>query len=173
MELVLRATAIYAFLWIVTKGLGKRELAEMSPFELILLVTMGDLIQQGATQDDRSVTGAFIAVSTLAFWILLFSWLTYRSQRARNAFEGVPVVLVRDGELIEPMLRLERLTVDEIAEEARSQGIGSLRDVRVGILEADGGFSFVVRDGGGGRASGMRGTRHRQQQTQDQQTDAT
>jgi uncharacterized membrane protein YcaP (DUF421 family) len=149
MELILRATVVFFFLWLVTKGMGKRELSQMSPFELILLVTLGDLIQQGVTADDRSITGAALAVSTLTFWILLVSWVTYRSRRVRDAFEGLPVVVIHEGELVPAMLKLERLTAEEIGQEARQQGIANLADVAIGILESDGTFSFVLRDGQG------------------------
>ena len=148
MELVLRATAIYFFLWAVTRGVGKRELSELTAFELILLVVMGDLIQQGVTQEDMSVTGAMLAVGTLAFWIVLFSYLTWRFKRLRPVFEGLPVVVIRDGQPLQDVLRLERVTVAELMEEARSQGIDDLRDVRLGVLEPDGKISFLKRDGG-------------------------
>ncbi|MGH8972302.1 MAG: DUF421 domain-containing protein [Acidimicrobiia bacterium] len=150
MELVLRATAIYFFLWAITRGLGKRELAEMSAFELLLLVTVGDLIQQGVTQEDMSVTGALLAVGTIAVWILIFSWIGYRWRPARRAIEGVPVVIVRDGRPLDDALRLERVTLDELLEGARNQGIANLRDVKLGILEPDGRFSFLQAEGGNG-----------------------
>src|SRR3954470_10001189 len=114
MDLIIRASAVFFFIWLMMKGLGKRELAEMSPFELVVLVIVGDFVQQGVTGDDRSIVGAMIAVSTLAFWVLVFSYLAFRSKRARDVFEGLPVVVVRDGELLEEHLRLERLTPDEV-----------------------------------------------------------
>ena len=149
MELVLRATALYFFLWAITRGLGKRELAEMSAFELLLLVTVGDLIQQGATQEDMSVTGAMLAVGTIAVWILIFSWMGYRWRPVRRVTEGVPVVVVRDGRPVGDALRLERVTLDEVLEGARNQGITNLRDVNLGILEPDGRFSFLQKEGAG------------------------
>lgn len=145
MELVVRATAIYFFLWALTRGLGKRELAEMTAFELVLLMVMGDLIQQGVTQEDTSVTGAILAVGTIGIWILIFSWLGYRFRPARNLIEGVPVVVVRDGQPVEPALRLERVTLDELFESARNQGIANLSDIDLGILEPSGQFSFLKR----------------------------
>ena len=155
MEIILRTTAIYFFLWMLTRGLGKRELAEITAFELLLLMVVGDLIQQGVTQEDTSVTGAILAVSTIGFWILIFSWLGWRFPRARKVIEGVPVVVVRNGRPIEPALRLERVALDELLESARNQGIANLRDVEVAILEPSGKFSFVQRDqGGGGRQQG-------------------
>ena len=147
MEIIVRATFIYFFLWAVTRGIGKRELSEMTAFELILLVTMGDLIQQGATQEDMSLTGAALAVGTLALWILVFAYSTWRFKGARAALEGVPVIVVRQGKLLDDMLRVERLTVEEICEEARNQGIADLADVEIGVLEPDGKFSFLKTTG--------------------------
>jgi uncharacterized membrane protein YcaP (DUF421 family) len=143
MEIILRATAIYFFLWLLTRALGKRELAEMTAFELLLLVVVGDLIQQGVTQEDTSVTGAILAVGTIGVWILVFSWVGFRFRPMRNLIEGVPVVVVRDGRPIEPALKLERVTLDELLESARNQGIANLRDIDLAILEPSGQFSFL------------------------------
>ena len=155
MEIILRATAIYFFLWLLTRALGKRELAEMTAFELLLLVVVGDLIQQGVTQEDTSVTGAILAVGTIGIWILIFSFLSWRFPKARKVIEGVPVVVVRDGQPIEPALRLERVTLDELLESARNQGIANLRDIDLAILEPSGNFSFLQheQDAGGQQSS--------------------
>ncbi len=153
MEIILRATVLYLFLWLVARGTGKRELSQMTAFELILLVTMGDLIQQGVTQEDMSVTGAFLAVGTLAFWILTFGYVGWRFPWARPAIEGVPVVVVRDGVPLDDVLKLERLTRAELDESARNQGIDDLAQVKLAVLEPDGKFSFLrargVEDSGG------------------------
>lgn len=147
MEIILRATAIYFFLWAVTRGVGKRELSEMSAFELILLITMGDLIQQAATQEDMSLTGAALAVGTLTLWILLFAYLSWRAHGARGLLEGVPVIVVHRGRPLDEVLAIERLTLAEVCEEARNQGIADLADVEVGVLEPDGRFSFLRSTG--------------------------
>jgi len=146
MEIPLRATAIFFFLWILTRGVGKRELAELSAFELLLLVTVGDLVQQGVTQEDYSVTGAVLAVGTIAFWVLLFSYASFKFPRSRKLLEGQAVVVVRDGAPLNEMLRLERITIEEVLTEARQQGISNLRDVQLAVLEADGKFSFITRE---------------------------
>ena len=151
MEIVVRATLVYFFLFAVARGTGKRELSEMTAFELILLVTMGDLIQQGVTQEDFSVTGAFLAVGTLAFWIVVISYVSFRFKPTRSALEGNPVIVLRDGEPLLEVLRVERLTVDELKEEARNQGIDHLGEVRMAVLEPDGKFSFLRQSGGGGQ----------------------
>jgi len=144
MEIVLRAAAIYLFLWLATKALGKRELAQLSTFELILIITMGDLVQQGVTGDDRSITGAVIAVSTMSVMIVVSSLVSFKSNRLRTAFEGLPVVVVRDGVLLTGALRAERLTRDDVTSAARDQGIDDLRRIRIGILEPEGKFSFIL-----------------------------
>jgi len=154
MEVVLRAAVIYVFLWLATKAMGKRELAQLTAFELILLVTMGDLIQQGVTGDDRSVTGAVLAVSTMCILIVVSSLLTFRSARVRDVLEGFAVVVIRDGQPVDDVVRAERLTLDEIRGAAREQGIEDLRRVRVGILEPGGKFSFIVDNGPTGEQTG-------------------
>jgi uncharacterized membrane protein YcaP (DUF421 family) len=147
MEIVIRATVIFFFLWMLTRALGKRELAEMTAFELLLLMVVGDLIQQGVTQEDTSITGAMLAVGTIGAWIVTFSYLSYRFRSARKVIEGVPVIVVRDGRPVEPALRLERVTLDEVLESARNQGIANLRDIDLGILEPSGQFSFLQHKG--------------------------
>lgn len=146
MDIVFRAAAVYLLLWFITRALGKRELGQMSAFELVLLVTMGDLVQQGVTQEDYSVTGAGLAVGTFAVLILLFSWISFRFRGSRRLLEGVPVVVVKDGRCLERHMRAERLSDTELEEALRQQGIEHLRDVRLGVLEPDGNFSFFTAE---------------------------
>ena len=105
---------------------------------------IGDLVQQGVTQEDMSVTGAVLSVGTIALLTLLFSWLGFRWKGAREVIDGVPIVVVREGTVIEDALRFERMTGDDVREAAREQGIATLDDIEVGILEPDGRFSFVT-----------------------------
>lgn len=149
MDIVARAAVVFLFLWVVTRALGKRELGQMTAFELVLLVTMGDLIQQGTTQEDFSVTGAMLAVGTFASLMLLFSWLSFRFRRTRPLLEGVPVVVIRDGQPLEELMRTERISDWELDAALREQGVRDVRDVRVGVLEPDGRFSFFTQDSGG------------------------
>lgn len=143
MEIVFRAAVIFFFLFIMMRGLGKRELSELSPFELVVLVTMGDLVQQGVTQDDTSITGAILSAGTMGLLAFGLSYVSYKSPRASRLLEGIPVVVIRDGELLEKAVRIERLTVEEVMEELREHGISDLNDIALGILETDGGFSFI------------------------------
>ena len=145
MDIALRAVFLYAFVVFLVRVMGRRELSSLSAVDLVLLVVLGDAIQQGLTQDDYSVTGAVIAVSTIAAVQVGTSYLSYRSRRAQRVLEGGPIVIVQDGKLIERNLKRERLTDDEVAEEMRMQQIGSVADVEWGILERDGNMSFITK----------------------------
>jgi len=147
METVLRAAIMFAFIWLLMRAIGRKELSGMSAFELVLLVVMGDLIQQGVTQQDTSITAAMLAVGTMALLVVGTSYVTFRFKRLREKTDGISVVIVRDGRLQRQLVDIERLTEEEVHEAARQQGIGDLRDVAVGILESDGTFSFLKRSG--------------------------
>jgi len=150
MDIFLRATVIFIALYLLVRLMGKRELGQMTPFELIVLVVIGDLIQQGVTQNDFSLTGAIIAISTIAFWALVMSWLSYLSPWAEHLLEGEPRVVIRDGELLETNLRRNRLTRSEIESEMRLAGIARMEDVAWAILEPRGKISFIQRSDDGG-----------------------
>jgi uncharacterized membrane protein YcaP (DUF421 family) len=152
MDIVLRATVIFFALYLLVRVMGKRELAQMTPFELIVLVVFGDLIQQGVTHNDFSLTGALLAISTMAFWALAMSWLTFHSRRAESFLDGEPRVIVRDGEIVRENLRRDRLTRAELLSEMRLAGIAQLSDVAWAILEPRGKMSFIQRASSGGDA---------------------
>lgn len=149
MEIILRATVVYFFVYLLLRAMGKRELGEMSAFELVLLVMIGDLVQQAVTQEDMSVTGAVLAVGTIAFWVVLSSFLAFRSSRAEEVLESPPVVVVRDGAVQREALRTERVSEADLLESARKHGIRDLRLVELAVLESDGKFSFLQRVPGG------------------------
>jgi uncharacterized membrane protein YcaP (DUF421 family) len=145
MDIVIRATIIFLFVFALTRLLGRRELNSLEPFDLILLIVTGDLVQQGVTQNDESLTGAVLAISTIGLLTVLLSWLSYRFKRMRPILNGEPIVLVEDGEVIAANLRRQRLTREEIGAEARLEGISSIEDVRWAILETNGQISFVTK----------------------------
>jgi uncharacterized membrane protein YcaP (DUF421 family) len=146
MQIIVRSLVLFLFVWIVTRGMGRKELAELSSFELILVIAMGDLIQQGVTGDDRSVTGAMLAVATFAVLTIALSYLSFRSAKIARVAEGRPRIIIRDGEVFDDVVRVERLTLDEVKDAAREQGIADLLQIRLGVLEADGTFSFIRED---------------------------
>ena len=148
MDIVLRATVIFFGLYLLVRVLGKRELAQLTPFELIVLVVTGDLIQQGVTHNDFSLTGSLLAVATFGFWASVLSWITYLSRRAERILDGQPRVVVRDGKIVEGNLRRDRLTPAEIESEMRLAGIAHLEEVAWAIVEPRGRISFIKADGG-------------------------
>jgi uncharacterized membrane protein YcaP (DUF421 family) len=145
MDIVIRAAVIFVFIWMLMRVIGRRELSSMEPFDLIMLVVIGDLVQQGVTQQDLSVTGALLAAATIGLLTMLLAWLNYRFPRLRPAIEGCPVVLVEDGKAIEPNLKRERITLEELAAQARLKEIDSIADVRWAVLETSGAISFIPR----------------------------
>ena len=145
MDLVVRAIFVFFLMLVITRAVGRRELSSMEPFDLILLVVMGDLIQQGVTQSDYSLTGSTIVIVTIAVLTVGTAYLSYRFRRLRPLLEGEPVVLVAGGRLIESNLRRQRMTVEELLAEARQQSIGGLDAVEYAVLETNGRVSVLKR----------------------------
>jgi uncharacterized membrane protein YcaP (DUF421 family) len=143
MDIVLRAAVAYVFIIVLLRVTGRRELSSMGPTDLVLLVVIGDLIQNGVTQSDMSVTGVLIAVTTFALLSVASSYLVFRSRRARRIIEGTPLIVVQDGKPVEANLRNERMTLDDVMEEARRQQIERLEEVKWAVLEANGSVSFI------------------------------
>ena len=145
MEIVVRASVTFLVLFLLTRGLTKRSLSDLSPFEMILLVIIGDVVQQGITQEDMSVTGGVLVISTIGFWVAVLGWLTWRWDGARRVVEGVPLVLVRDGQPVDAALAAERMPLAEVMEAARQEGVDDLADVRLAVLEVNGRISIIQR----------------------------
>jgi uncharacterized membrane protein YcaP (DUF421 family) len=145
MDLAIRGVVLFFFVFAVTRVIGRRELSSLEPFDLILLIVLGDAIQQGLTQDDYSVTGAFIVVGVIAALQVLVSYVSFRVPRLRPVLDGEPIVVVEDGKPIERNLVRERLSVEEVMEEARQQQIGSLDEIQWAVLETSGQISFIKK----------------------------
>jgi uncharacterized membrane protein YcaP (DUF421 family) len=145
-EIVFRALFIFGFLWFITRVTGRSTLGELSTFQLLMYVTMGDLVQQAVTQQDYSVTSAVLAVGVFALLTVAISWVNSRSRRLRPITHGTPVVIVADGEPIMAVLRSERVSIDDLMSAARAQGVERLADIRVAVLETNGRISFFTRD---------------------------
>jgi uncharacterized membrane protein YcaP (DUF421 family) len=146
MDIVLRGIVVFFALYVLMRVIGRRELSKLEPFDLILLIILGDAVQQGLTQDDYSLTGALLAIGTIAVLQVAFSYANYRFPRLRPVLNGEPIVVVQDGKPIDRNLKRERLTLDDLAESARLQGIGSLDEVAWGVLETSGALSFIKKN---------------------------
>src|SRR5262249_35006192 len=145
MDLVLRAVVVFFFIFLVTRIVGRRELGKLEPFDLILLVVIGDLVQQGVTQSDYSVTGVVIVICTICLLSVLLSLLEYKFPRIRPVLGGEPLVLIEDGQVVERNLRSQRIAVEELAAQARLQQIAHLSEVRFAVLETSGDISFIPK----------------------------
>lgn len=145
MDLVLRAVVGFLFVLFLTRVVGRRELSSLEPFDLILLVMIGDLVQQGITQNDFSVTGMMLVGGTIGLLSVASSYASFRFPRLRPALEGEPMILVEDGRTIDRNLRRNRITHEELAAAARRQQIAHIADVRWAVLETSGAISFIEK----------------------------
>jgi uncharacterized membrane protein YcaP (DUF421 family) len=144
-EIVVRAAVMFLFLWAVTRAVGRSTLGELSTFELLLYVVLGDLIQQAVTQQDYSVTSGVLAISVFALLTVGLNWTQWRFPQTRPVITGKPLVIVRDGEVLPTPVRQQRLSTTDLLALARQQGIRSIADIELAVLEADGRVSFFTR----------------------------
>ena len=147
MDIVVRAFIAFVVILFLTRIVGRRELSSLEPFDLILLVTIGDLVQQGVTQNDFSLTGMVLAIGTIAVLTVFFSYLPWRFQVLRPVLEGVPTILVDEGNVVEKNLKRHRMTQEEVAAAARLQNVAALSEVRWAVLETNGQISFIKKGG--------------------------
>jgi len=145
MDLVVRAAVAFLFVYLLTRVIGRRELSSMEPFDLIMLVMIGDLVQQGVTQNDFSVTGSLLVGATIGLMTVGVSYTSFRFPRLRPVLDGEPVIVIEDGTPIDRNLRRNRITHEELAAAARSNGIGSLDSVKWAVLETNGRISFIPK----------------------------
>jgi uncharacterized membrane protein YcaP (DUF421 family) len=150
MDIVLRAIVAFLFVLLLTRIVGRRELGSLEPFDLILLVMIGDLVQQGVTQNDFSVTGMLLAGGTIAVLVVLVSYGNFKLPWLRPVLEGEPVVVVQDGEPVRRNLDRNRITLGELLAAARQEGLPSLEQVQWAVLETNGSISFIQRQESGG-----------------------
>ncbi len=147
MDIVARAAVMFVVLYLLLRIMGKRELGQLTPFELVVMIVLGDLIQQGVTHSDFSLTGAILAITTFGFLAIAMSWVTYLFPAAEKLLDGEPRVIVRGGKLLKENLRRDRITQSEVESEMRLAGIARLDEVAWAILEPQGKISFIKRDG--------------------------
>jgi uncharacterized membrane protein YcaP (DUF421 family) len=146
MDIVLRAALAFVFIYALARLIGRRELSTLEPFDLILLVVIGDLAQQGITQSDYSLTGLVLSLGTFAALTVLVSYLVYKVRVLRPILEGRPLIILQDGEFIEHNMRRERITPDEVASAARQEiQCDELDKVKWAVLESNGRISFIMK----------------------------
>jgi uncharacterized membrane protein YcaP (DUF421 family) len=144
MEIVYRALFVFGFLWFITRVSGRATLGELSTFQLMLYVTMGDLVQQAVTQQDYSVTSAVLGVGTFALLTIFLSWVNSRFRGVRALTHGTAIVVVEAGVPIAEILRAERISIDDLMAAARNEGIERFADIKLAVLETNGQMSFFT-----------------------------
>jgi len=146
METVLRVLAVYFIVLVGLRVIGKRELSEMSPLELVTLLLIPELVTQALNRQDYSMTHAVIGVSTLLSIVFIMSVVRFLSRPVDFVIEGQPVLLVAHGELIADNLNRERVTPQEIFEQIHRSGLERLEQVRWAVLETDGKIAIIPTD---------------------------
>ncbi len=144
-EFVLRGLLVYGFLLILLRLTGKRQVGQLAPFDLVLLLVLSNAVQNSMNAGDNSVAAGFILVATLLAANGLMTWLTYRSKRAESLLEGRPQILLHNGVVDEAILASERITHHELMAAARQAGVTDLAQVAVAILETNGRINVISK----------------------------
>ena len=143
---VMRGVAVYVLVMVLIRVSGKRAVGQFTPFDLILLILIGNAVQNGINGGDNSLTGAAIMATTLVALNYLVAFVTSRSRAAEKVVEGVPVVLARDGRLFRSVLRRELVSEDDFREALRMNGVEGVTGVQLALLETNGSISVVPKD---------------------------
>ena len=143
---VLRACVIYVLVMVLVRLSGKRAVGQFTPFDLVLLILIGNAVQNGINGGDNSLTGAAIMATTLIVLNYVVAWQTSRSRTVERWVEGEPVVLARDGKVFRQVLRRELVSNDDFAEALRMNNIDDIGDVRLALLETNGRISVIPRE---------------------------
>ncbi len=143
---VLRACVVYVLVMVLVRVSGKRAVGQFTPFDLVLLILIGNAVQNGINGGDNSLTGAAIMATTLIALNYVVAWQTSRSRTVERWVEGEPVVLARDGKVFRQVLRRELVSHDDFAEALRMNNIDDIGDVRLALLETNGRISVIPRE---------------------------
>ena len=144
-EIVLRGTVIYFVLLLLLRLAGKRTVGEFTPFDLLVLVLLGDALQGSMIAGDQSLPGGVILAVTLLAWNKLIGWATSRSRTLERIVESTPTVLARNGHIYGEALERCNLNMDDLQEAMRNADCGAITHVRLAMLEKDGKISIVTR----------------------------
>jgi uncharacterized membrane protein YcaP (DUF421 family) len=146
LQIVARTGAVYLLVLIGVRLTGKREVGQMTPFDLTLLLLLSNSVQNAMTGPDTSLAGGIVAAAVLLSLNYLVAELSGLNRGFRRIVQGSPSLLIHDGQLIMDHLKREHLTVDEVMRALREHSIGSVAEVAIGVLEVDGSLSFLKTD---------------------------
>jgi uncharacterized membrane protein YcaP (DUF421 family) len=142
---ILRSGVIYLFILLAFRFTGKRQVGQLTPFDLVVLLIISNVVQNSLIGNDNSIGGGMIGAVT----ILALNWavveITYRFKPFRRLMEGTPTVLIHNGKIIDENLRRERLTLEDLQGALRKNGVFEVNQVRVAILEENGQISVIPK----------------------------
>jgi uncharacterized membrane protein YcaP (DUF421 family) len=145
-ELILRGLVVYFALLFLLRITGKRQIGQLSPFDLILLLLISEAVQNAIIADDKSIIGGVIAVVTLIGINYLVGLATFKNKRVETFMEGRPQVIIHEGKIFEDVMNESKLTQQELHSALRHQGYFSVQDVKLAILETNGTVSIQGYD---------------------------
>ncbi|MBK8793491.1 MAG: DUF421 domain-containing protein [Holophaga sp.] len=144
-EFVLRGVLIYGFLLVAFRLTGKRQVGQLAPFDLVLLLVVSNAVQNSMNAGDNSVSAGLILVTTLVGLNAGLGWLSFRSKKAESLLEGVPVILIHNGKVMEPVLKTEHITRHELLSALRQEGLSETSQVHLALLETNGHITVIPR----------------------------
>ena len=145
-EFIVRGVAVYLFLLVLLRATGKRQVGQMSPFDLVLLLVLSNAVQNSMNGGDTSLVGGLVSAAALVALNFVLGLITLRSKKIEALVEGRPQLLIHNGQLFEDVLASAQLTHHELQAALRQSGCTSVNEVRCAMLETNGGISVVKRD---------------------------
>lgn len=145
-EIILRTAVVYFVILIGIRLTGKREIGQMTPFDLALLLLISNAVQNAMTGPDTSVSGGIVAAITLLALNAAMTRLVWKNRKVRRMVEGSPTLLVRHGKIVHENLEKEKVTADTLTQALREHGVASVDDVSIAVLEIDGSISVLKND---------------------------
>ena len=142
-EFLIRAVVVYIFLLVLLRCTGKRQVGQMAPFDLVLLLVLSNAVQNSMNGGDNSITGGLILATTLVSLNWVVGWLTFRSKRLESIIEGRPIFLIHDGKIDHPNLASVQMIMHELEAALRAQGCSGPEEVRFAVLENNGHLSVI------------------------------
>ena len=145
-EFVLRAAIVYGFLLVILRLTGKRQVGQLAPFDLVLLLVLSNAVQNSMNGGDNSITGGMILTCTLIGLHWIVAWVTYHNKTIEGLIEGRPVLLIHNGHIDRRAVRRVQMTVHELEAALRAEGCACANDVRFAVLENSGRISVVMKE---------------------------
>ena len=146
LEVALRTSVIYLALLLGLRLTGKRQLGQMTVFDLVLLLVIANAVQNAMVGSDTSLAGGLVAAAVLLAWHAGFDRLRRSSRRVARLLEGKPTLLINRGTVLHEQLAKEKITEDELLQALREHGVATIQDVRLAVLEPDGAISVIRND---------------------------